>query len=61
LNLAAIYPIAVSLILFAGIIPVAREVTLVADGRTWLDFLRGFGDTRSLVWYADAAAGRGRR
>ena len=52
LNLATIYPVAVGLVLFTGIIPVAREVALVADGRSWLDYLRGFGDARSLVWYA---------
>jgi hypothetical protein len=51
LNLAAIYPLSVTAILVTGIVPVAREVALVLDARSWLDHLYGFGDTLSLVWY----------
>ena len=52
LNLAAVYPAALALVLFTGIIPVAREVALDSDGRTWLDYLCGFGGATSLAWYA---------
>jgi hypothetical protein len=52
LVLAAIYPIAVSLVLVSGIFPVAREVALVDSGTNWLDYLCGFGAPASLAWYA---------
>jgi hypothetical protein len=52
LNVAAVYPVIVSLVFYVGLVPLGQQVNLAGDSRPWLTVLAAIGDGWTFAWYA---------